>query len=188
MPISPEHIPTVDKVNAYLSKRAQGDLCADVINCNSWPAEAFLMEDLLCLINDEAPLPEATRAQTRLYLRAVSWFTYPDYSDLELMERVDHSDVLSGEDRALLHQALAAHLKDEALEPATQRVDALYGEAWKELQASGRAHTLSWQQLENTGLPEDVTLAKERVNALRPIRDAIYFRRHLAHWLAWSAK
>lgn len=185
MLIAPEHIPTVDKVNAYLSTRAQGDLCAEVINCNSWPAEAFLMEDLTRFVLNERPA-NTTRAQTRLYLRAVSWFTYPAFTDLALIERIDALGNIGPSDRALLHEAFARHLQDEALEPAAQSIDRIYVEAWNALQKARRLQDVTWKRI---GEPEPVPAlqsAKDRVESLRPIRDAIYFKRHLPHWLAWA--
>lgn len=187
MPIAPEHVPTVDKVNAYLLTRAQGDLCKDVVNCNSWPAEAFLMDDLLRYVRNDAPLPQATRAETRLYLRAVSWFTYPTVSETELIETSDRLPNLSAADRALFHEALNGHSKDEALEPAAQRIDEVYGEAWTELQRVRRLADLAWRDIQGAELPDEVKHAKEAVNALRPLRDTIYFHRHLSHWLALTA-
>lgn len=187
MPIAPEHIPTVDKVNAYLSTRAQGDLCKDVVNCNSWPAEAFLMDGLLRYVRDEEPLPQATRVETRLYLRAVSWFTYPAMSDVELIKMSDTLSHLSATERALFHEALTNHTKDDALESAAQRMDEVYGQAWSELQRTRRLADLTWREIQNEDLPSEVKQAKKLVNTLRPLRDAIYFHRHLSHWLAFTA-
>lgn len=186
MPIAPEHIPTVDKVNAYLSARAQGDLCKDVVDCNSWPAEAFLMDDLARYVRDEQPFPQATRAETRLYLRAVSWFTYPALSASELLQQIDTLTHVSPADRQVLQEALSGTLQDEALEPAAQRIDDIYVEAWNELQKQRRLADLPWREVQRTDLPQDVLLAKQRVETLRPFRDTIYFHRHLPHWVAFA--
>ncbi len=183
---APEHIPTIDKVNAYLASRAQGDLCRDVMGCNPWPAEAFLMDDLAHYAAGQAPLPHATRAETRLYLRAVSWFLYPPISEDAFRARVDALADASADEKALLHGALAHAHEEDATEPAVQAIERLYLAAWAGLQKARRDADLPWRALEDASLPEPVAAAKARVNALRPLRDLLYFRRHLAHWLSWS--
>ncbi len=183
---APEHIPTIDKVNAYLATRAQGDLCRDVMECNPWPAEAFLMDDLAHYVAGQAPLPHATWAETRLYLRAVSWFLYPPLSEERFRARVDALTGVSGTDKALLHGALAHTHESDALEPAVQAMERAYVSAWSSLQKARRDADLPWRALEGGDLPETVQTAKARVNELRPLRDQLYFYRHLAHWLSWS--
>lgn len=183
---APEHIPTVDKVNAYLATRAQGDLCRDVMDCNPWPAEAFLMDDLAHYLAGQAPLPHATWAETRLYLRAVSWFLYPALSEDQFRARLDGLTGISATDKALLHGALAQAHEEDALEPAVRAIERAYLNAWSSLQKARRDADLPWRALEGEDLPEAVRAAKTRVNELRPLRDQLYFRRHLAHWLSWS--
>ncbi len=184
---APEHIPTIDKVNAYLATRAQGDLCRDVMDCNPWPAEAFLMDDLTHYAEGKTPLPHATRAETRLYLRAVSWFLYPPVSEERFRAQVDEAKTLTAADKALFHGALAHKQEEDALEPAIQRIEALYVEAWSDLQKARREADLPWRALQGADLPEAVQEAKARVELLRPLRDTLYFYRHLSHWLSWSA-
>lgn len=186
MPLAPEHVPTVDKVNAYLESRVQGDVCKDVLHCNSWAAEAFLMEDLNRIIQRTPPLPHATLAETRLYLRAVSWFLYPALSDQELLSLIDQSTTFSASDRSLFHSALAGQLQDERLEPAVQHIEALYIEAWNALKNTCSQNRLSWCDLAKTDHPEAIQQLKQAIDRLRPLRDALYFRRHLPHWLAWT--
>ena len=184
MPIAPEHIPTVDKVNAYLLTRAQGDLCKDVIDCNSWPAEAFLMEDSQRILRDEAPLPQATHAEIRLYLRAVSWFTYPPISDAELIVGIEATGMLTASDRALFHETLAGHVTNEVLEPAARRMDEVYSRAWTELQRVRRLADIPWREVPSDTVSDEVKRARTTINTLRPLRDTLYFHRHLPHWLA----
>lgn len=186
MPLAPEHIPTIDKVNDSLRKRAQGDLCRDVTECNTWAAEAFLMDDLQHYVEQTDPLPHATRAETRLYLRAISWFQYPALSDQELLERVNHLSTLSAADKSAFHQVISEQLTDDSAEPATQRIDALYVDAWQHLQKARRQADIPWRLLGGEALPTEIIEAKAVVDALRPLRDALYFRRHLSHWLAWN--
>ena len=186
MPLAPEHIPTIDKVNAYLTKRAQGDLCRDVTECNTWPAEAFLLDDLRTYVEQAQPLPQASHAEIRLYLRALSWFQYPALSDSELLLAIDAAPLLDAHDRTLLHHTITDHLQDDLAEPAAHCVDVRFLEAWAQLQKERRLADLPWRQLANETLPGPILEAKALVQALRPIRDAIYFRRHLSHWLAWS--
>lgn len=188
MLLAPEHIPTIDKVNDYLRKRAQGDLCRDVTECNTWAAEAFLMDDLRRHHEHSDPVPHATLAETRLYLRAVSWFQYPALTDLGLLERIDQSADLSPQDKSLLHGVISEQRMDDAVEPAAQRIDALSLEAWSTLQAARRTADIPWRSLVDEALPSVVIEAKAGVDALRPIRDAVYFRRHLSHWLAWGGR
>lgn len=185
MPIAPEHIPTVDKVNTYLSTRAQGDLCRDVLDCNTWSAEAFLMDDLRTH-TEAIPSAAATHAEVRLFLRALSWFQYPAPSDQELLQHIDTAPLLSAQDRALFHQVINEHLQDEAAEPAAKRIDERFLEAWSDLQSARRSHDVPWRQMGNDALPSAVLEARSVVQALRPIRDALYFRRHLSHWLSWN--
>ncbi len=184
---APEHIPTIDKVNAYLATRAQGEACRDVMDCNPWPAEAFLMDDLAHYAEGKAPLPHASRAETRLYLRAVSWFLYPPVSEEAFRKQVDAAKILSAADKALFHGALAHKQEEDALEPAVQRLEHLYVDAWTALQKARRDADLPWRALQEKELPETVAAAKADVEALRPLRDTLYFYRHLSHWLAWSA-
>lgn len=186
MPLAPEHIPTIDKVNDYLRRRAQGDLCRDVLECNTWAAEAFLMDDLEHHVNQTEPLPQATHAETRLYLRAISWFQYPALSDAELFERIDRSEGLSPQDKALLHETLSEQRTDEAAEPATKRIEILYLDAWQSLQKARRQADIPWRLMGNEALPTPVIEAKLPLEHLRPLRDNLYFRRHLSHWLAWA--
>lgn len=186
MPLAPEHIPTIDKVNEYLHQRAQGDLCRDVTECNTWAAEAFLMDDLRRYHEHSEPAPQASLAETRLYLRAISWFQYPALSDTLLLEHIDQSTALSAQDKSLLHSAVSDQRMDEAAEPAAQRVDALSLDAWSSLQAARKEADIPWRSLTDEALPTAIIEAKMGVDAFRPIRDAIYFRRHLSHWLAWG--
>ncbi len=186
MPLAPEHIPTIDKVNDYLRKRAQGDLCRDVTECNTWAAEAFLMDDLRHYAEHTDPLPHASLAETRLYLRAISWFQYQALSDHELLQHMDQLPQLSAADKATFHHAISEQLTDESAEPATQRIDALYLDAWQQLQKARRRTDIPWRLIGSEALPADVIEAKAAVDTLRPLRDALYFRRHLSHWLAWT--
>lgn len=188
MPLAPEHIPTIDKVNTYLTKRAQGDLCRDVVDCNTWPAEAFLMDDLRVYIERSQPQPAASRVEIRLYLRALSWFQYPPLSDQELLYAIDTAPLLTAADRILFHQALTTDQQDEALEPAAQCIDERFLEAWSNLQKARRDADLPWRAIGSEHLPGPVLEARADIQSLRPIRDALYFRRHLSHWLAWSTE
>ncbi len=185
MPIAPEHIPSINKVNAYLASRAQGDLCEDVLDCQTWPAEAFLMDDLAKHLAQEHPLPKASLADTRLYLRAISWFQYPALSDVELLAHI-HERSFSSDDTALFAQVFSNDQKDQEAERATTRIDALYLAAWQELQKARRARDIPWRDVSHTALPSDVLEAKLLIETLRPLRDALYFRRHLSHWLTWN--
>lgn len=188
MPLAPEHVPTIDKVNDYLRKRAQGDLCRDVTDCIPWAAEAFLMNDLQHHIEQTDPPPHATRSETRLYLRAISWFQYPAMSDQELLNRIDQLQAVSAADKTLLHQAISRQLTDENVEPAAQCIDTLYLDAWERLQKARRQADIPWRLVGSEALPTEVIEAKMWVDELRPIRDALYFRCHLSHWLAWNGR
>ncbi len=188
MPLAPEHVPTVDKVNTYLERRAQGDICKDVLDCNSWGAEAFLMDDLARIVRHEEPHPNATLAETRLYLRAVSWFLYPAPSDQALLFMIDQNPLFSSSDRALFHGALVSHLQDEQIEPAVQRLETLYLHAWDNLKNACAQTHLAWRDLAKTDTPENIRSARQAVETLRPLRDALYFRRHLPSWLAWAGQ
>jgi hypothetical protein len=188
MPIQPEHIPTVDRVNEHLRKRASGDLCQDVLSCNSWAAEAFLMEDLRQHLEGLTPTPHATRAETRLYLRAVSWFQYPPVQPQTLLSSIQQELALSPDDTRLFAQVFIEHLQDEAVEAAAQRIDELFFEAWNALNQARRAADLPWRGLAQEALPTDVITAKLRIEALRPLRDTIYYYRHLPHWLSWQGR
>lgn len=188
MPIQPEHVPTVDRVNEHLRARAAGDLCTDVLSCNTWSAEAFLMEDLRQYLEGSAPTPHATRAETRLYLRAVSWFQYPAVSPQDLLENLRRDPSLAPQDVQLFAHVFAESLQDEAVEAAAQRIDELYLAAWDKLNRARREADIPWRSLGQEALPAEVITAKMRVDALRPLRDTLYYYRHLPHWLSWHGK
>ena len=186
MRIAPEHIPSIDKVNAYLALRAQGDLCEDVLDCQTWPAEAFLMDDLTAHLHHTNPLPKASLADIRLYLRAISWFQYPACSDSELLTLIHTQTAFTSQEKALFSQIFSQDQKEQDVEQAVGRLDTLFLLAWQELQKARRAHDLPWRAISHDALPSDLIEAKGAVEALRPLRDALYFRRHLSHWLGWN--
>ena len=183
----PEHIPTVDRVNTYLRVRASENLCEDVLSCNTWAAEALLMEDLRGYIETSRPAPSASRADIRLYLRAVSWFHYPLPTPQELVHVIQTELDLAAQDKQLFASVFQEHLQDDAVEPAARRIDALYHKAWQALTEARTAAAIPWRDLEHDALPTAVIEAKMRVNALRPLRDTIYYYRHLPHWLSWHS-
>ena len=187
---SPEHIPSLEAVERYLGTREQEHLCKDVATCNPWPIEALLMQDLAtAYLHPEAP--ERIR-ELRELSRAVSWFTYtpPEAEELphhfaRLIPVVVHDlPHTASTDLERIREALnQPNLTGEALEPATQAIDSLFLAAWNHLNAVRQHADISWKLLNKPSLIAAVEDKKALVRGLRPIRDALLFRRHFSGWL-----
>lgn len=192
--MNPEHIPSINHVNAYLQKRDQAHLCQDVTDCNPWPAEALLLEDLRVIEDEHGS--DAEREHIRTLIRAVSWFTYPPIPESALVPFLEETHrslrewALPKEYSAAWETILASCDAGETgtlLESSCRKMDHLFLFVWKELNRFRKAHNIPWKQLAQNDLPADLQLQKDLVQLIRPVRDLLYFRRHFSGWLEPSA-
>lgn len=187
---SPEHIPSLEAVERYLGTREQEHLCKDITTCNPWPTEALLMHDL-ALAYAHPETPDRIR-ELRELTRTVSWFTYKPLTAEELplyFERlipVMTHDIphISPHDVERIREALLEpNVTGDSLEPATQTIDKLFLSAWDALNTVRQRADMSWKLMNKPSLVAALEEKKALVRGLRPIRDALLFRRHFSGWL-----
>lgn len=178
-PGEPERIPNVEALHEYLvrTKGAKpGDLssavpnlpsrreiCRDFFHCNIWDVEPHLLDDLH---QAKKGGNENDVHLIRELIRAASWASHGRTDPvvcLQLMKQI-------GLDQPKIREALTRFLCDDQIEAAVQIIEDEVDRAWKEI-------------LEN---PKQNEAARARLQALRQIRDQLYFQRLFANICAFG--
>lgn len=169
-PNDPERIPDVEALHAYLIETENAEpgklsglvpdlpnrrsICENFFNCNIWDVEPHLLDDL-----ERAKRGQNKEdvAHVREMIRAASWASH-GRTDAEICLSLAESIGLKNKD---VISALKDFQCDDKTESAVEFIEREIQDAWEKI-------------AKNT---DDAAKARERLHALRPIRDQLYFQR-----------
>ena len=169
-PKDPERIPNVEALHAYLLETEENEasqfsthipdmptrreICKNFFACNIWDVEPYLLDDLH---NAKKSNNKKKINHIREMIRAASWASHGRTDTdlcLKLLKQLDL-------DRPEIHAAVKDYLCDEEIENAVNLIEAEVEKVWDAIAKN------------NASAPE----AREKLHALRPIRDQLYFQR-----------
>lgn len=198
----PERPAVAEKVATYFQQKYHHDphkeqLCDALFGCKVWPTEELLLEDL---VRAKHAGNAKEVSQLRDLIHANSWSSHkatPSHDALikkasqlcEALEaersslaRANPDDATNFDERihegTVILDALRTHIDSERAEAAALAIEHWMDDAWRHFQAIRKSVPFDWKEEKKLrGTRPQLRAIMERIEALRVIRDQLYFQR-----------